>query len=340
LIKEKKKREKNCQGGVAEISDKAWWQALVESEKRYRQLFDEAPLGYQSLDANGYFVEVNQKWLEILGYQREEVVGKWFGDFLQPEGQELFKKCFPVFKEKGQIHGEFEMRHHDGSRRYIDFEGRIGYDEKGQVRQTHCILQDVTVRRENEKNREKERKEAMYLIYHDQLTGLYNRRYYDQVLKKMDQPANLPLSILMGDVNGLKRTNDIFGHKQGDELIKMAAKIIALGCRTEDVIARIGGDEFVVILPRVDHEGASRIVNRIRELSREFSINGVHVSIAFGQGTKYQEDEAIAEVFKTAEAEMYRQKIREHREQEKGIIRLFYDLFEEIPELEEIPDEG
>lgn len=336
-MKEKHKQEKNQNDGCEVAGQKD----LAESEERFRQLFEEAPLGYQSLDADGYFMEVNKKWTEILGYQREEVVGRWFGDFLLPEGQELFNKCFPIFKIKGQIHGEFEMYHKNGSRRYIDFEGRIGYDEKGQIRQTHCILQDVTVRRENEKNREKERREAMYLIYHDQLTGLYNRRYYDEILKKLDCPANLPLSILLGDINGLKRTNDIFGHKMGDELIKLSAKIIALGCRTDDVIARLGGDEFVVILPKVDHEEAERIVMRIQELSREFSFNGAHVSIAFGQSTKFNEDESIIETFKTAEAQMYRQKTKAHRkQQESGIIRLFSDLMMDHPEREGIPDEG
>lgn len=303
--------------------------ALAESEERFQQLFYEAPLGYQSLDAAGNLIEINNKWLETLGYTREEVLGKWFGDFLVPEGRETFKNRFPSYIKRGQIHSEFKMIHKNGSVRVIAFEGRIGYDLDGNFKQTHCILLDVTERKETELALEKERKETLFLIYHDQLTGLYNRRFYEDVLKKLDRPSNLPLSLLMGDVNGLKRMNDVFGHKQGDELIKLAAKVITKGCRIDDIIARLGGDEFVVILPKVDSGEAERIIARIKELSLNYGIAGAHVSIAFGHATKTNEIEDMNDIFKKAEEEMYRNKIIEHREQRNLIINLFEEVFNE-----------
>jgi PAS domain S-box-containing protein len=118
--------------------------SLFESEERFQLLFDKAPLGYQALDFNGNFMEVNQTWIEILGYTREEVIGKWFGDFLSPAYQDGFRKRFPIFKAQGHIHSEFEMVHKNGSKLFIAFEGRIGYDNNGEFKQTHCILQDIT----------------------------------------------------------------------------------------------------------------------------------------------------------------------------------------------------
>jgi PAS domain S-box-containing protein len=118
--------------------------ALKESEERFQLLFNKAPLGYQSLDGDGNFIEVNQQWLDMLGYPREEVIGKWFGDFLSPGYQDAFRKRFPVFKAQGHIHSEFEMLHKDGSTLFIAFDGRIGNDLNGNFKQTHCILQDVT----------------------------------------------------------------------------------------------------------------------------------------------------------------------------------------------------
>lgn len=118
--------------------------ALKESEERFQLLFNKAPLGYQSLDVNGCFIEVNQQWLDTLGYKREEVIGKWFGDFLTPMYQEGFRKRFPIFKAQGHIHSEFEMAHKNGSIRFIAFDGRIGNDINGEFKQTHCILQDIT----------------------------------------------------------------------------------------------------------------------------------------------------------------------------------------------------
>lgn len=118
--------------------------ALNDSEERFRILFNNAPLGYQSLDFDGNFIEVNQQWLDTLGYNREEVIGKWFGDFLTPAFKDGFRKRFPVFISQGQIHSEFEMVHKNGSVLFIAFDGRTGYDTKGNFKQTHCILQDIT----------------------------------------------------------------------------------------------------------------------------------------------------------------------------------------------------
>ncbi|PKL16078.1 MAG: hypothetical protein CVV49_18080 [Spirochaetae bacterium HGW-Spirochaetae-5] len=114
------------------------------SEEHFYGLFDKAPLGYQSLDEEGHFVEVNEKWLETLGYDRDEVMGKWFGDFLAPEFVEAFRERFPMFKAAGKIHSEFQMMHKCGERRFIAFEGRIGYKTDGSFQQTHCILSDIT----------------------------------------------------------------------------------------------------------------------------------------------------------------------------------------------------
>jgi len=124
--------------------------ALYESEKRFQQLFNEAPLGYQSLDNNGFFIEVNQKWLETLGYTRDEVIGKWFGDFLSPGYQEGFRNRFPIFKAQGQIHSEFQMVHKNGTLLFIAFEGKVGNDLNGNFKQTHCILQDITEQKKAE----------------------------------------------------------------------------------------------------------------------------------------------------------------------------------------------
>ncbi len=128
---------------------------LRASEERFRSLFETAPLGYQSLDETGNFVEVNQAWLDTLGYQREEVMGKWFGDFLAPEYAAAFRKRFPMFKAAGKIHSEFLMIHKDGSHRFIAFDGRIGYQPDGVTfKQTHCILSDITEHKQVEIYRE------------------------------------------------------------------------------------------------------------------------------------------------------------------------------------------
>jgi PAS domain S-box-containing protein len=122
-------------------------EALREREERFQLLFDKAPHGYQSLDLDGFFLDVNQQWLETLGYTRDEVIGKWFGDFLPRKEQDSFREQFSKFKNDGRIHCEFEMIHKKGHKLFVAFEGKIAYDQNGGFKQTHCIIQDVTSRK-------------------------------------------------------------------------------------------------------------------------------------------------------------------------------------------------
>lgn len=155
--------------------------ALKDSDERFQLLFNKAPLGYQSLDINGNFIEVNQQWLDTLGYVREEVIGKWFGDFLSPEYKEGFRKRFPIFKEKGKIHSEFEMVHKNGNQLFIAFEGKIGYDLGGEFKQTHCILQDITSRKRTE-DALKDSEERFRSLYENAPIGIYRTTPDGQIL--------------------------------------------------------------------------------------------------------------------------------------------------------------
>ena len=127
---------------------------LKESEERFRLLYENAPLGYQSLDENGCFLEINRAWSDLLGYSREEVIGKWCGHFFTPPYREKFTIYFPQFKAAGKIHGiEFEMVKKDGSLITVAADGRIAHDEHGRFRQTHCILHDITEHKRAEEAR-------------------------------------------------------------------------------------------------------------------------------------------------------------------------------------------
>lgn len=122
---------------------------LKESEKRFQLLYQDAPLPYQSLDESGHIIDVNQAWLDALGYKKDEVIGKWFGDFLVTP-VDKFRENFPKFKAAGKIHNiEFEMKCKEGSI-IAEYNGKISYDENGNFQRTHCIFQDITKRKEME----------------------------------------------------------------------------------------------------------------------------------------------------------------------------------------------
>jgi PAS domain S-box-containing protein len=125
---------------------------LQESESRFRALFENAPLPYQSLDAYGYVLDVNRQWLTTLGYAKEDVVGRWFGDFLAPGFAEHFDRNFPMFLEACFIDGvEFTMRRKDGSYVHVVFNGRVQQDTSGAFQRTHCIFTDITAQKRNKR---------------------------------------------------------------------------------------------------------------------------------------------------------------------------------------------
>ncbi len=170
----------------------------------------------------------------------------------------------------------------------------------------------VVVFRDYSEKREKER-EVEYLSYHDHLTGVYNRRYVDEAFVRMDRKENLPITILAVDVNGLKLTNDAYGHEMGDRLLKAVASVLKNACRKEDLISRIGGDEFVVLLPKTTEKQAEKLKERIHSLSQRIRLDSVIVSLAMGYEVKHDQDQDLWETLKLADNRMYKNKVKHGR---------------------------
>ena len=154
------------------------------------------------------------------------------------------------------------------------------------------------------------------LGYYDSLTGLNNRRFFEEELQRIDMQNNLPLTIVTADVNGLKLANDVFGHVTGDLLLKRTAEIISHACREGDIVVRTGGDEFAIILQRTDALQGEKLIQRILQAMNGEKVEAVSVSVSFGLATKDKSDKAISEVLKEADQRMY-----EHKSSERGRIR-------------------
>jgi len=120
---------------------------LKESEERFINLFERAPIGYQSLDKNGVFIEVNEASLSTIGYTREQVIGRKFIDFVASEYVEEFIERFKFLMMAGKVYFELEMTHSNGQKLTISFEGKIGYKKDKRFDKVHCILQDITNRK-------------------------------------------------------------------------------------------------------------------------------------------------------------------------------------------------
>ncbi|MCG2728799.1 MAG: PAS domain S-box protein, partial [Acetobacterium sp.] len=266
--------------------------------------------GVISCDQEGRVLFINRVAENLTGWTKKEALNKpielvfnVINDGTREKSENIVKDVIRK-REIRELTNQTLLISRDGIERPIEESAAPIMEENGAVLGVVLVFRDFT---------EKKQKldQIAYLSYHDQLTGLYNRRFYEEELMRMDTPRNLPLSLVMGDVNGLKLVNDSFGHAMGDELLKKSAEIITKACRADDIIARLGGDEFVILLPKTDSLETEEVIKRIETLAENEKVGTVDVSISFGFETKYKKDEDIQQVFKKAEDYMYRRKLTE-----------------------------
>lgn len=183
------------------------------------------------------------------------------------------------------------------------------------------FVRDIT----EQKKREREIK---YLLYRDSLTELYNRRFFEEEMKRLDTRRQLPISIIMADVNGLKIINDSYGHDTGDQLLRKAAEILKNTVREEDILARQGGDEFAVLLPKTSQKEVQLVVSRIKNEIAAADQDEIPLSIALGEATKTELDQELTEVLKKADNRMYQNKLSVSRSSKSKIVQGLLNILE------------
>jgi diguanylate cyclase (GGDEF)-like protein/PAS domain S-box-containing protein len=253
-------------------------------------------------DVDGVYMGCNDAFAEFCGRPKNEILGKTDHELFALAEADWFRYIdMKMVAEKTQRQDEELVTYPDGSKRMLDTLKSPYWSFEGQVEGIIGVSRDITERKQRED-------EVHYVAFHDYLTGLYNRRFYEEELHRLDVPRNLPLTIVMGDVNGLKMINDSFGHSCGDAFLQKVAELIKINCRTDDIIARFGGDEFVILLPNTTAVDTEIILDRIHDSLGKENINGVALSVSFGRQTKTNEDETIELIIKGAEDNMYRNK--------------------------------
>ncbi len=175
------------------------------------------------------------------------------------------------------------------------------------------ITSNVLTRQQAETN-------IRYMSFHDQLTGLYNRTFLEEEMKRLNTERQLPLAVIMADLNGLKLVNDTYGHKKGDEMLIASAAVIRSSCREEDIISRWGGDEFVMLLPQTTSDEASLICKRITKGCQNSFVEEVPLSIALGMATKDIKAKDLMDTLREAEDEMYKRKLTESRSAKSAMV--------------------
>jgi diguanylate cyclase (GGDEF)-like protein/PAS domain S-box-containing protein/putative nucleotidyltransferase with HDIG domain len=304
------------------ITRKRAEESLIKEKTLLNSIFDSIPGILYLYDEQNNLIRWNKKHEEVTGYTKDELSHMTLYDWYK--GDEKSQRAIAEGLSRAMTEGfgeaEANLLKKDGSTIPMYFTASVF--TLGDKKYFTGIAIDITERKRKEK-------EIFNLSYRDQLTGLYNRRFYVEELKRLDTGRNLPLSLIMGDVNGLKLVNDSFGHVMGDRLLKKVAEVLNKGSRADDIIARLAGDEYVLILPKTDEAAASQIIKRITDLASREKVDSIEISISFGCDTKYMPDQNIEEIFKNAEDDMYRRKLFEGPNMREKTIKVIINSLHE-----------
>jgi len=281
----------------------------IELNEKFRATLLSVGDGVISTDKQGRINVINGVAAELTGWTQQEAYNKPLEKVLNIINEYTRETYESPAKKALQLGKTVEMENHtiliskDGKEIPIEDSASPIKDKDGNIKGAVIVFRDFTEKR-------KKQKEIEFLSFHDHLTGLYNRRYMEDSIKRLDTKRNIPFSIIVTDVNGLKLTNDAYGHETGDKLLIKVAEILKKSCRKDDIICRAGGDEIAVLLPRTNSYRAEEIKNKIQEETNNNVVESAIISLAVGCATKNEEDKNILEVYKEADNQMYKQKIK------------------------------
>jgi diguanylate cyclase (GGDEF)-like protein/PAS domain S-box-containing protein len=287
--------------------------ALKESEEKYRLLVNNQKDFITEFDTSSKVLFTNPSLCEFLEKTEKELLGKRFILFIHKDDQEAVKKIIENVA-KPPYTNYIEVRMPVNNKwRWVEWKNKALLNKDGSITNIIATGRDIT-------DRIREKEELKYISFHDKLTNLYNRAYFEEELKRLDKVRQLPLSIIIGDVNSLKLVNDAFGYEQGDKLLIKIAEILKNCCRAEDIVSRWGGDEFAILLPKTTEYIAKKFISRARITCKKTTGYNVPISISLGVSTKVNKEENISRIVKKAEDRMHRCKLLETKKIQSLII--------------------
>jgi len=327
-------------GMYIDITDrKGAEESIKKSEFRFRSLFHDSPISMWELDFSGLqefvrnlefstsddlqiflekmqglekefaalitILDVNQATLQLfkaadLQFFKENLESI----FIDQSITAIQHIIVSLYKGNHQIETEFTFRTFNNVLIHTIVRLSLVTGSENDWSRVYVSLLDITERKWAEER-------LRYLSMHDSMTGLYNRSFFENELRRLSRGRTFPVSIIIGDLDNLKRVNDTYGHKSGDALICQTASILLDTFRGEDIIARLGGDEFAVIIPYLDEIVIQKILVRLQKKIDEYNAvqenPGKRINLSLGTATA-EDNFKTEDLFKLADQRMYLEK--------------------------------
>ncbi|MGM0760752.1 MAG: PAS domain S-box protein [Thermodesulfobacteriota bacterium] len=300
-------------------------QDLAHSHDLMRYVIEHANASVAVHDKNFRYMYVSQSYLEEYQIHDKKVIGRHHYEVI-PELPQKWRNA-----HQRALNGEIVKKDRDpfyrpdGSLEWTRWECRPWYEVDGSIGGFIVYTEIIT-------DQVKYEQQLQYMSLHDQLTGLYNRAYLEAELDRLQRSRDYPITIVCMDLDGLKLVNDTLGHDQGDEHLRVCANILRKSFRASDILARVGGDEFVALLPKTDLEAGERIVSRIR--SSVDSLNLEHrakipLGLSIGLACALEDEPDLNQVYRQADDLMYRDKLNRDINARSQIIKALMAALEE-----------
>ncbi|MGE5417671.1 MAG: PAS domain S-box protein [Acidobacteriota bacterium] len=306
-------------------------QALKESEQKLsiqvdhlNTLINNLNEVFMTFDREANITFINKKCEECWGYRPVHLVGRSVYELLTEDSRHVLEEMLGTHLNSRGMTTSYEVStlHQDGKTVIV----RVNSSpiiENGEVVGGLVLIEDITDRKRAEE-------ELKYLSMHDQLTGLYNRNYFEEEMRRLEKGRYNPVGIVMCDVDGLKLVNDTLGHNTGDVLLTTAAAVLGKCFRNSDVVARVGGDEFAIVVGNCDRGVLERLCERIRSAVEEYNQNhpGLPLSMSLGLAVRSDLSVSLTELFREADNNMYREKLHSSRSARAAIVQTLMKALE------------
>ncbi|MDF2614854.1 MAG: diguanylate cyclase [Clostridia bacterium] len=291
---------------------------ISDMNERFKIIMEATNDGYLDFNVLNKELYISPEWQAAIGYVSKDV-HSLFEEYISrihPECLEHLKEIYPSIMsgQSDYFQVQYRIIKDIGDIIWVLHRGKIvEKDVSGLPVRVVSTLTNIT----DSKNHEQE---IVFLSYSDKLTGLSNRAYMEKQFEALDNDKTSNYFIIMGDLNGLKLTNDAFGHKEGDRLLYIVSNLLKESCAGDDIISRWGGDEFIILIKNKDEHYISYLIHRIKSACTQVVDFHFKISIALGYAKKDENNPDTESVMSLAEDRMYRNKLIEDKSARSATI--------------------
>ena len=327
-LTEKEGIEYHVLTGIDNSAHEKAYRELQEVGEKYRTIIHVSPVAVITLDTAFKVSSWSSAAEKLFGMTEKNTLKKLILDLIGDQRDLLQSCCKKALK--GETTNNLELISHrsDGQEISLNFFMSPMRDFNGSVNGIVMVALDVTDRKSAEKELLESEKMLRYLSFHDSLTGLYNRTYYEKQVERIEQESQCPVAVIIVDINDLKLVNDTLGHEEGDYYLKNCAALLKSNLRSEDLLARIGGDEFVLLMPKTDRKNAKKLAERIHaEVNRYNSTKPeLPLGLSVGLAVRENNSQTMRSTLIEADTKMYKNKKNQDWDSRFELMKALYRI--------------